>query len=57
MKEKTKKRLFMFDVVFTIFIFIWVVKTFMDGDTSKGLIFSAMLLVMMSILIFNRRKR
>ncbi|WP_168413197.1 hypothetical protein [Bacillus salacetis] len=57
MKDKTKKRLFMFDIVFTVFIFLWVVKTFMEGDVKKGLIFSAMLLLMAGVLIFNRRKQ
>jgi MprA protease rhombosortase-interaction domain-containing protein len=56
-KEKSKKRLFLFDILFTIFIFIWVVKAFIEGETSKGIVFSAMLLIMAGLLIFNRRKR
>jgi hypothetical protein len=55
-KEKTTKRLFLFDIVFTIFILVWAIKTFMEGDLKKGLIFSALLLIMGGVLIFNRRK-
>ncbi|MGM0844668.1 MAG: hypothetical protein ACQEUT_06795 [Bacillota bacterium] len=57
MKEKTKKKLFLFDILFTVFIFIWVVKTFMEGDVSKGIIFLVLLVIMAALLVYNRRLR
>ncbi len=56
-KNNRPKGLFIFDIMITIIIFLWVIKTFTEGDTVKGLIFTLLFIVMASFLFLSYRKK
>jgi hypothetical protein len=56
-KNHRPKGLFIFDIIITIIIFLWVIKTFTEGDTVKGLIFTLLFIVMASFLFLSYRKK
>ncbi|MFD2682342.1 hypothetical protein [Bacillus seohaeanensis] len=56
-KNHRPKGLFIFDIIITIIIFLWVIKTFTEGDTVKGLIFTLLFVVMASFLFLSYRKK
>ncbi|UTE75548.1 hypothetical protein [Rossellomorea sp. KS-H15a] len=45
------------DILITLFIFIWVVKSFSDGEVWKGVLFAVCFAIMAGVLVFRFKKK
>lgn len=56
-KMRKSKGIFVFDCVITVVILIWTIKSFLEGENVKGMLFIACFALMTGVLFTHYKQR